>query len=76
MTAIGEQRLVTKAIIAKRNIMASMAMMLPCFLVEFSISLIVSNIEFVCINIFWGCLFYSEAVDGLLGIFAFRLEYY
>lgn len=41
MMAIGEQRFVTKAIIAKRNIIAKIAIILPCFFLEFSIVLFV-----------------------------------
>ena len=41
MIAIGEHRFVTKAIIAKRNIIAKIAIILPCFFLEFSIVLFV-----------------------------------
>jgi hypothetical protein len=46
MTAIGEQRFVTKAIIAKRKIIARIATKLPFFVVEFPIVLFVVLVIF------------------------------
>ena len=63
MTAIGEQRLVTNAIIAKRAIITMMA---PHCLV----------LLLIIIDRFFKLLINAKLVDGLLGIFLVRIEHH